>query len=159
MRRLPILFTFSQVVFGNGFIAGVRMSGRALLEEERDDHEVWIAGVAPVGFAGGGMDRAAAFQDFRAGWSGVLFDIAAAATSFADFKAQCEAFLSARAVTMNSEWESELASVRQSNYKDEKLPTIKADKQPPAFEICELEPQESKASSNETEAPELAFAA
>ncbi len=136
--QLPLLFTFKQLVMGNGFVAGVTMHGRALLEEEGD--ELWISGIAPVGLAGGGLDRDTAFAEFRKGWVSVLFDIASEADSFDDFKSQCSTFLGSESPHLTQEWESALASVRERNYKDPTLQSESADEQVVGFEVVELEP-------------------
>jgi len=118
-KQLPLLFTFAQLVVGNGILAGVRMSGRALLEEEGD--ETWISGVAPVGFAAGGVDRAAAFIAFQATWHRVLVDIAAESGDFASFKKNCEAFLASSAEPTTKAWLDALADIRRSRYVDPAL--------------------------------------
>jgi hypothetical protein len=64
--QLPLIFSFKEPVLGNGFVAGVRVCGRALLEEDAD--EVWITGVVPAGLSGGGADRNAAYFQFRKAW-------------------------------------------------------------------------------------------
>jgi len=144
--RLPLLFTFSQLVFGNGFIAGVRLNGHAILEE--DWGETWITGVAPTGFAGGGKDRATALVDFRQTWASVLFDIASEADSFLSFKEQCEAFLRSHAEALDAEWDTALAHVRANKYVDASLPSVPADTRPPTFEVCELQPAQSEPEKN-----------
>lgn len=136
--QLPLLFTFKKLVIGKGFIAGVMMSGRALLEEE--DNEVWISGVAPVGITGGGPSRDDAFAEYRKRWVSVLFDIAADAESFSDFQAQCSEFLTSSLPHLTEEWELALREVRKKKYTDATLRTESADKQPVHHEIVELEP-------------------
>jgi len=136
--QLPLLFTFKQFVIGKGFIAGVTMSGRALLEEE--ETEVWISGIAPVGIAGGGLDRDAAFAEFRKRWVSVLFDIAGEADSYSDFEAQCSEFLASQLSHLTEEWESALREVRKKKYTDATLRTESADKQTVHHEIVELDP-------------------
>lgn len=148
--QLPLLFTFKQPVFGNGFLAGVSMSGRALLDESNG--ETWITGVAPVGLAGGGVDRNAAFADFRKAWVEILFDVADETTSFADFKEQAEEFLSSASASMTQEWQAELDEVRRKNYIDPALRRESADGQGIAYQVVELTAQKYASGENEVEA-------
>lgn len=117
------MFSFKQVVVGNGWVAGVRMDGRALLEMEKCDgqDEFWITGVAPVGIAGGGTDRAAAFTEFRKAWMEVVFDVAAASTDFASFDQECRKFLSACEPHITKLWDDAVLEVRRKQYVDPAL--------------------------------------
>lgn len=129
-QALPLLFSFKQVVVGNGFLAGVQMDGHALLEMDPvvGGHECWITGIAPVGIAGGGADRGVAFVEFRKAWTEVVFDLATAAKSFVDFRATCNAFLSSQQESMTTLWQNAVTEVRRSRYSDPALPTGSADK-------------------------------
>lgn len=52
--QLPLLFTFAHVIQGKGYLAGVHMQGRALLEVSTEaGEESWIQGISPVGISGG----------------------------------------------------------------------------------------------------------
>ena len=119
---LPILFSFSELIAGNGFVAAVSVkNGRALMETSGVDgkEEVWIMGAAPVGFAGGGSaDRGFAFYDFRESWKNVLFDVAAEAEDFDTFQMEVQAFLSSAADTMTILWDEAVRAIRSKNYKD-----------------------------------------
>jgi hypothetical protein len=134
---IPLLVSFNQVVVGNGFVAGVQVNGRALQETEADG-EVWITGVAPVGFAAGGADRGDAFQKFRSAWSACLFDIVAEAKSFADFKRDCEAFLGSQQDSITALWQSAVDAVRSTGYTDPSLPRANADSLAVAYMVMDL---------------------
>ncbi|MEE8469205.1 MAG: hypothetical protein V3T22_12165 [Planctomycetota bacterium] len=123
LPALPLLFSFKQVVVGNGFLAGVRMDGHALLETEQVDsgEESWITGVAPVGIAGGGGDRGLAFVEFRKAWIEVVFDIATKASSFDDFRTSCKAFLASEQDSLTALWQEAVAVVRREGYVDPSL--------------------------------------
>ncbi len=149
--QLPLLFSFRQVVFGDGFVAGVSMSGRALLEEGGPDGEFWISGVAPVGFAGGGADRGIAFTEFRNAWVTVLFDIAAESSSFDEFRTACAEFLNATTPGTTAGWDAALAEVRQKNYVDPTLRRQVADGHGVSFEVTDLTHLQLK-SANKVEA-------
>lgn len=139
LQTLPLLFSFKQAVAGNGFFAGVRMDGHALLEKELVDghEESWITGVAPVGIAASGGDRGVAFVEFRKAWIEVVFDIAAKANSFQDFKTSCEEFLASRQDSLTTLWREAVAAVRRERYVDPSLRTGDADKRV-TFEVVDL---------------------
>lgn len=155
-QPLPLLFTFKHVIQGRGFIAGVRMSGRALLEQEDGEH--WIMGVAPVGWSGGGMTRNEAFQDFRNGWTEILFDISAKASSFAEFKAEASTFLKSKHEGFAAQWDEALARVRREAITDPDLRSESAEEHRIDWEVVELKPCDSEPDRNEIE-PGLSAAA
>jgi hypothetical protein len=140
LTEFPLLFSFREIIMGNGFIAGVRMNGRALLEERAG--EIWISGVCPVGLAGGGLDRSVAFTEFRKAWVEILFDIAATATSFGDFQEKSRDFLSAEEASVTTHWEAALKMVRNTNYVDPSLPSEIAEEKQVEFEVLELLPSQ-----------------
>jgi len=142
--QLPLLFSFQQPVFGNGFLAGVRMNGRALLEE---GDEIWIVGVAPAGFSAGGPDRGAAFSAFKNAWATVLFDIAAESRSFEAFKSACDEFLSAASPSLSQEWQDALEQVRREKYVDTTL-KCEPGEQAVSFEVIELTTQQLNPADN-----------
>lgn len=133
---LPLLFTFKQIVLGDGFAAGVRMKGRALLENE--DGECWITGVSPVGITGGGGDRAVALTEFRNAWSEVLFDLSADSSSFEEFKEASRRFLSANQQSITDLWDGAVRAVRQQGYVDASLGKGKTDHSV-EFEVVEIQ--------------------
>lgn len=135
-KDLPLLFNFAQLVVGVGFVAGVRMKGRAILTHE--DGEVWVSGVAPVGWAGGGLSREEALQDFRAGWSAVLLDIAHSAADFAAFEAETRAFLGATLDSTSEEWKAAVTTIRAGGYVDDTLPSIRMEEHVDEFEITQI---------------------
>jgi hypothetical protein len=134
--QLPIVFTYRQPILGNGFVAGVRMRGRAIIENE--GQEVWVTGVAPAGFAGGGLDRTSAIADFRKGWTVILFDIACESTSYEDFQAKSRTFLESSVDDMTEHWEAARAAIRGSGYAKESMPTASKEEQVVEIEIVDL---------------------
>ncbi|MCB9916293.1 MAG: hypothetical protein H6828_14280 [Planctomycetes bacterium] len=149
--RLPLLFSFHQVVVGNGFVAGVRMRGRALLEVERIDghEEQWITGIAPVGIAGGGSDRSVACTEFRRAWLEVLFDLAATAGSLDEFRELCGPFLSSQQASLTTLWDEAVASIRREHYVDPSLQSADADVEV-AYEVVDLSHLDADANEVET---------
>lgn len=145
--RLPLLFKFQKIIFGNGFIAGVRMSGRAMLVE--DGEEVWINGVNPSTLAGGGRTREEAFADFRRGWSQVLVDIAAECKSLEEFRARASEFLAAETEEITAEWCNALKELRARGGADDvQLRQVKAESQPPQWSVAEIVPEQATVKLN-----------
>lgn len=147
--NLPLLFNFQQFILGNGFIANVQMTGRAILTDE--DGEVWIAGVAPAGVAGGGPDRASAFTEFRKAWGEILFDIARDAKGYGDFQLNALEFLHSRVGQLDADWSAALKEVRASDYEDPGLPKADERQHPVRFAVSEMQPQQATADQNQAE--------
>ena len=110
MTRYPILFGRRELVEGNGFIAGVALHGRLLLTDE--DGEVWVEGINPGGIAARGNSPSEALAEFCSEYRIVLFDIAADAASFEDFKAEVERFFNDTSPTAAREWTAAVEDVR-----------------------------------------------
>ena len=136
---LPLLFSFRQVVVGSGFVAGVRMNGRAILETDSIDakDECWITGISPVGIAGGGGDRGVAFSEFRKAWTEVVFDLASQASDFKSFKAACIEFLKSSQTDLTKLWTDAVEGVRKTHYADASLKSEKAE-QKVIIEVVDL---------------------
>jgi hypothetical protein len=106
----PLFFTYRDIIVGAGFVAGVEVHGRALLREEEGGF--WMYGVNPGGVAGGGQERAAAFQEFRLGYRSVLLDLATEGESFDRFAASVHAFIDEVNQPNEREWLLARAAVR-----------------------------------------------
>lgn len=111
MSRYPIVFGLRDVIQGRGFLAGVAVDGRALLHEEPDG-SIWIEGVNPGGFSETGTSFTEALASFRRAYSAILFDIAAEAATFADFREQVEIFFHDGAARVIEDWERAVEDVR-----------------------------------------------
>lgn len=90
MVTYPILFNVRDPVLGNGFVAGVEIAGRALMRKEEDGY--WIDGVFPGAVSAGGLSKDEALMRYRETYRTILYDYAAAAESFHDFKQAVERF-------------------------------------------------------------------
>lgn len=110
MTRYPLLFSRRELVEGNGFVARVAVSGRALLTEE--DGEVWVEGVNPGGFAAGGKSPGEALAEFSSAFRSILFDIAADADRFEDFRDEIQKFFQETSPPGLREWEEAVQEVR-----------------------------------------------
>jgi len=120
MQTLPLLFSFKERVMGNGFLAEVRMDGRALLEVEDNGCglETWVTGVEPVGIAAGGADRNAALRGFHRAWLTALFDLAREASDFAEFERSTQEFLASKVAVISALWDDAVQSVREKKISD-----------------------------------------
>lgn len=156
-QALPLLFRFQQLVAGAGYVAVVRMSGRALLEDESG--EFWITGIEPAGFAGGGLTREAAFDDFKTEWARCLFDIAAEAPTFEAFDNACQEFLRATVDHLDRDWHAAHARVKDGSMSDDRLPRVAVESVPIGFEIIRVVPELSNPRSNEVDQQKVLVAA
>lgn len=134
MKLYPLVFSFRDLIAGNGYVAVVSMDGRVVLSEE-DNQEVWMFGVQPGGIAGGEWQRQAAFTEFKRSYLSVLFDIAAEARSFDEFKDRTTSFFNEVNEPNASDWEKALAEVRSANLSLTGLKPVKAGAKPPALTI------------------------
>src|SRR5688572_16408119 len=87
----PLIFTYGDAIAGNGFLAGVIVTGTALSIKE-EGGEWWMYGVRPAGLADRGQTPKEAFIAFRERYRTVLFDIAEESESFEDFRTKVEQF-------------------------------------------------------------------
>lgn len=85
------MITLQDAISGDGFLAGITLSGRALMRKE-DDEKWWMYGVHPAGIAESGTTIEETFLRFRNKYKETLFDIAQENRSFDTFKAEVERF-------------------------------------------------------------------
>jgi hypothetical protein len=83
-----LLFGRRELVEGNGFVARVVVSGRALLVDENG--ECWIEGVNPGGFAASGKSPSEALAAFGSAFRAILFDIASGAEASRTSTMRCK---------------------------------------------------------------------
>ncbi len=114
MPLYPLLFSFRNVlVHGKGFAAGIIAEGRILASEEPDG--MWFYGVEPVGVSAGGSDLPAAREAFKNVFLEVLFDFAACAASFDEFKRQAEGFFCSVNEPDLARWKDALVAVKSGS--------------------------------------------
>ena len=117
----PLLFTYRDRVFGNGFVAEViATNGRALFVEE--DGGCWFYGVNPGGMAASGQSPDEAHAAFRTRFQAVLADFAAAASTFEEFRSEVERFFSETNEPTGREWEAAVDAVRAGRVAAEGIP-------------------------------------
>lgn len=128
MNHYPLLFGFRDRVVGRGFLAGVAISGRALLI---DDEEIgfWMHGVNPGGFAAGGSDIGEAQRAFREEYRKVLFDLAESEPTFEAFRQGVERFFHETSEAYAEEWRQAVEEVRAGKIEATWLEKENADKQ------------------------------
>ncbi len=136
LKKFPLFFSYRDLIAGSGFVAGVAMKGRVLLDTTGG--EAWMYGVQPGGIAGGGVDRAGAFNEFRRSYLSVLYDLAAEAQTFKEFKAEVTRFFSEVNAPHVDEWKTALASVRRDGTSLEGLTKVDADSEKCSWEVVSL---------------------
>lgn len=110
VTHYPLLFGLRELVEGNGFLARVAVSGRALLTE--DGAEVWLEGINPGGFAARGLSATEALAEFSSAFRAVLFDIASDAGSFQDFHDEAQRFFNETNRAALRDWQEAVEQVR-----------------------------------------------
>jgi hypothetical protein len=108
----PLLITLRDVISGDGFLAGITLSGRALMRHE--DGAWWMYGVRPAPIAESGETIDEAFARFRNRYKEVLFDLAQESRDFEQFKASVEHFFYESDEDSEDErsWEEALKAIR-----------------------------------------------
>jgi hypothetical protein len=112
LTQHPIMIMLQDSLSGNGFLARITMSGRALMREE--DGKWWMYGVRPAGIAASGENIDEAFLRFRNSYKEILFDIAQETSTFDEFRAEVVHFFEENDADNEDEraWESSLAAIR-----------------------------------------------
>lgn len=113
VKEHPIMITLQDAIAGDGFLARITLSGRALMRKEGDG-KWWMYGVAPAGIAASGLNVDETFLRFRTRYKEILFDIAEESDNFEDFKTEVNRFFTEKdADTQDADlWERALAAVR-----------------------------------------------
>jgi hypothetical protein len=111
MANYPLMFTFRDAVSGNGFLAGVTLSGRALLVQE-GEQDWCVYGVRPGAIAETGTTPQEAYLRFRNRYKDVLFDISAESNNFEAFKRETERFYYQPDAEEEQRWEEAVRTLR-----------------------------------------------
>jgi hypothetical protein len=113
LKEHPIMVTLQDSITGNGFVARITLSGRALMRKE-DDGKWWMYGVRPAGIAASGENIEEAFLSFRGRYKNILFDIAQESPTFKDFQTEVERFFNEADSDDEDErlWEAALTAIR-----------------------------------------------
>ncbi len=108
----PLVFTLQDVVTGCGFLAGIVVTGKAVMEHE--DEKWWMYGVCPGAIAGSGDTPNEAFVDFRNRYKEALFDTAEECAGFLAFRNAVQNFFDQEDVEENARWEEALKILRKN---------------------------------------------
>lgn len=123
---IPLLFTYRDCLFGNGFVVEVRAeNGRALCVHESDGF--WMYGVNPGAMAAYGADVTQAHYEFRAMFSSILKDLASEANSLEEFQALVGQFFNDTNPGYEREWSLAVQAVRRNEVDAEWLPRVSAE--------------------------------
>lgn len=106
----PIFFSSRDTVTGNGFVAQVHVSGRAIMYEE--DGRWWMVGVEPGGMAAAGETQAEAYMAFREAVRKVLHDSTHLFDNFDAFRDDVNALMSQVDTNEDSRWQAARAAIR-----------------------------------------------
>ena len=109
----PLMFTFRDVISGEGFLAGITLSGRSLMADE--DGQWWMYGVRPGALAEIGNTPEETFLRFRNRYKEILVDIASECKSFEEFKLEVERFFYEPDADEEKRWEDAVACIRSGN--------------------------------------------
>jgi hypothetical protein len=162
VKLYPLVFSFRNLIAGNGYLAAVAMHGRVVLAEgiaaaEGGDQETWMYGVQPGDIAGGAQEKTVAFAAFKKNYGDVLQDIAAEATSFEEFKTKATEFFNEVNEPNLADWERALLNVRAGNLALDDIPTVRANASTPSLTIEMMVPE--RISSEDNESHQIAEAA
>ena len=141
MLHYPLMFTFRDAISGNGFLAGITLSGRALMVHEDDSW--WIYGVRPGAIAESGQTPQEAFLRFKNTYKTVLFDIAEEFTDFESFKKEVERFHLEPDDEDERRWEEAFSAFRSGKIQPEppfsSLPQEAPEKRPTEVKVERLD--------------------
>lgn len=109
----PLMFAFRDMISGEGFLAGITLSGRSLMVEE--DGKWWMYGVRPGAIAEAGETPQETFLRFRNRYKEILFDIAGECGTFESFKQEVERFFYEPDPDEERRWEDGVKEIRSGN--------------------------------------------
>src|ERR1700733_9493008 len=146
MPDYPVMFTVRDTVSGNGFLAGVTLTGRAVMFME--DKKWWIYGVRPGAIAESGTTPEEAFLRFRNSYKNVLFDFAGCAAKYENFRDAVEAFYHQPDAEEETRWLNAFKALRSGAVKAE----------PPFFSALPKEDPDNRPTSVGIERMDMASA-
>ncbi len=116
LREHPLMLTLRDAISGDGFLAGITLSGRALMRKE-DDGKWWMYGVRPAGLVVSGATIEETCVRFRNRYKETLIDISQEIDTFEGFKAEVERFFYEPDADQEDErlWEEALTAIRGGN--------------------------------------------
>ena len=134
LKEHPIMLTLQDSISGNGFLARITTSGRALMRQE--DGKWWMYGVRPAAIAASGDNIDEAFRQFRAAYWEILADMAQENSTFDEFDNKVKRFFNESDADDEDErlWEAALGAIRGGSCEPpapfSKLPRRSPEQQP-----------------------------
>jgi hypothetical protein len=110
---LPLVFSYSGTILGNGFLAEIEMSGRLLACQEIEGF--WLYGVRPGALAVADSTLAAANVALRETLSRLFIDLAGGAATFEQFKATLKTYFDETDPETLQEWDEAVSRVRKGS--------------------------------------------
>lgn len=108
---IPLMFRFTDLIEGRGFVARVLTSGRALAELD-EESRWWINGVNPGGVCASGATPNEALQAFRIAIHEVLLDCAVRCKTFDAFRSDVEMIFDSTGEALLSDWQNAALALR-----------------------------------------------
>ena len=121
----PILFSYQDILAGNGFVAGVEVRGRYLMVQE--DEGSWAHGVNPGGLSAGGASQKEAAAAFRDMYRKALFDIIEEAATIDELRTEVANFVQQTNGYYAEAWREAVILVREGKLTSDWLETQKAE--------------------------------
>ncbi len=137
----PLMFAYKDCIAGNGFLANVKVSGRALMLKE--DSQWWMYGVRPAAIAETGETPEETSLKFRESYTKVLFDFAWDAKDFESFEAEVHRFFDETESEIETAWEQAFQLIRKGEVTPEppfaNLPKKAPEARPPTVNVIRVE--------------------
>lgn len=115
-RAYPLIYTFSDVITGTGFLARVTVRGRALVVDEEAAEGWWFYGVEPGGLAECGQTFNEAYLAFRQAYTEVLLEFAAEAHDWDQFTNALDRFAEAVNEPKADRWRVAVEAIRKGQF-------------------------------------------
>ena len=106
MTQYALFFESGSPVFGEGYVASVRVHGRALATYDEEDGEFELSGVNPGSLLGFGRTLNEAYQDFVESLRCTLIDCASDAADFEAFRREAQDFFDTNDPRAETKWEA-----------------------------------------------------
>ena len=106
MTEYALFFESGGPVFGEGYIASVRIRGRALATYDEEDGEFELSGVNPGSVLGFGRTLNEAYQEFVESLRCILIDCATDAANFEDFRWEVQDFFDTNDPRAETKWDA-----------------------------------------------------
>ena len=129
MTRYPIVYTYRDLIAGNGFVATVETTGRCLMEDF-GENDVWVTGVHPSGFSAGADNQQSASEAFQREHRVALLDMAHDAPDFDSFRVMVHDFHAQKSEIGEMEWWEAVRQVRAGTITSDWLQKVSADTAP-----------------------------